>query len=137
MLLGTYRISLQLLCTSFEYEYSNSNPTAAEIVKYNVALGGVVLQMLLMMLLLLLLPLLLLLSLRLGARRASNGVVQRLRCFCDVALVWRPYYCSLHTYTQSVQQYTHAEFEFSCPKAPEPEPPKHQNPHINCMGAPI
>ena len=68
-----------------------SDPTEAEIVKYNFALGGVVLQLLLLMLLLVLLPLLLLplLLLRFCARRAS--VVLQLCCSSDVALVLRPY----------------------------------------------
>ena len=80
--------------------------------------------LLLLLLLLLVLPLLqllLLLLLRFCDRRASGGVALQLRCCCDVALVLRPY-CSFHIYI-SVQQYTqHAELEFLCSKAPEPEP---------------
>ena len=101
------------------YEYSD--PSEAEIIKHNFPLGGAALQMLLLMMLFVLLPLLLLLSLRFGARRASDGVVLQLRCCWDVGLVWRQYYCSFHTYIQPVLSSTHMLSYSSCV-------PKHQNP---------
>ena len=88
VLLGIYRWDTRYIPATPVHEYSD--PSEADIGKCKLALYGVVLQLLLMMLLLVLLPLLLLL-LRLGARRAIDGVVPQLRCCYDVALVLRPY----------------------------------------------
>ena len=91
VLLGIYRWYTRYSYIAATPVYEYSDPSKAELVKYKLALGGVVLQLLLLMLLLVLLPLLLLLLLRFGARRASGGVWLQLRCCC-VALVLRPYY---------------------------------------------